>query len=933
LFSIFPSGGKQGTTVEVTLSGIDLDDVEALIFSDPGVTARRKWNAPGPFDEGPQPVPNEFTVTITPEVLPGIYDVRAVGKYGISNPRAFATGVLAEALEAEPNNTVLEAQETALETIVSGRLGDATDVDCFKFQAQAGQRVLIDCLAARIDSKLEAVLFLYDASGREVTSSRHVARHDPLLDISVPTGGVYVVKLRDTVYGGSGEHFYRLSISTQPHVDFIFPPIGQPGTKAPFVLYGRNLPGGQEATGVAIAGKTLQMLPVEIELPGGPAAEGLTTGASVGPPGTGLDGTAYRLPAEVGISEPLFITLCTAPVVNEVEPNNKPEEAHKVEVPCEYAGQFYPRNDQDWIDFEVQQGDVYWIEIFSHRLGRATDPLLHVQRYKKNDKGEEEPAIEVGLWDTIRRPHPAFDTSSEDAAHRFSAPEDGFCRIRIFDQVAAPADPRDVYRLSIRRETPDFRLVAVPRSPAANPADAKQNLPNIWSPFLRRGGTEVINIVAFRRDGFLGPIDVSVEGLPAGVTCANATLASSLSATALVLEADDNAAPWTGTIRVVGKAKIADDEVRHWARTAAMVWPAEGNLPVRSRVTHDLALAVAADATAPFLVRAGQGPTAVFEMSRAGILEIPIEVIRRGDFKGEVLLQAVSPPVGMKPKDLKVGGPTGTYTLNIPPNAPLETFTFYLNATAEVVYSRNPEAATEAAAHKAAIDKIADPLVAEVKRAEAAQALAQAATSAAEGALQKATEAVQAGQEGGPAAAQVKAAAEEVKRVADALKATAEEAATEVQARAKVVTEAQAAADKLATEAAEAAKPKPVKVGSPSTAISLTITAAPIRISVAAPSAALKPGGKVELPVTITRLYGYADPVQIVVKAPAGFKVEGATAQGLTVTKDQSEAKVVLEAEAGVPLGNHDVSLEVTAKLNKQDLKVTQVVRVSVVKE
>src|SRR5690349_9656116 len=39
LVSIFPPGAKQGSSVEVTLSGQDLDDVTALHFSDPHITA------------------------------------------------------------------------------------------------------------------------------------------------------------------------------------------------------------------------------------------------------------------------------------------------------------------------------------------------------------------------------------------------------------------------------------------------------------------------------------------------------------------------------------------------------------------------------------------------------------------------------------------------------------------------------------------------------------------------------------------------------------------------------------------------------------------------------------------------------------------------------------------------------------------------------
>jgi len=40
LTSIFPSGAKQGGAVEVTLTGQDLDEISALHFSDPRITAK-----------------------------------------------------------------------------------------------------------------------------------------------------------------------------------------------------------------------------------------------------------------------------------------------------------------------------------------------------------------------------------------------------------------------------------------------------------------------------------------------------------------------------------------------------------------------------------------------------------------------------------------------------------------------------------------------------------------------------------------------------------------------------------------------------------------------------------------------------------------------------------------------------------------------------
>ena len=39
LFSVFPSGGKQGTTVEITITGGDLEEVNQLYFDHPGIKA------------------------------------------------------------------------------------------------------------------------------------------------------------------------------------------------------------------------------------------------------------------------------------------------------------------------------------------------------------------------------------------------------------------------------------------------------------------------------------------------------------------------------------------------------------------------------------------------------------------------------------------------------------------------------------------------------------------------------------------------------------------------------------------------------------------------------------------------------------------------------------------------------------------------------
>ena len=48
LSALQPTGGQQGSQVTVTLLGADLDDLEKLIFSHPGISAMPEMTAPPP---------------------------------------------------------------------------------------------------------------------------------------------------------------------------------------------------------------------------------------------------------------------------------------------------------------------------------------------------------------------------------------------------------------------------------------------------------------------------------------------------------------------------------------------------------------------------------------------------------------------------------------------------------------------------------------------------------------------------------------------------------------------------------------------------------------------------------------------------------------------------------------------------------------------
>src|SRR5438874_13139102 len=64
LSTVFPAGGKVGTTFDVTITGTDLEQASKLLFTHAGITATPKTRDPGPFEQGPHAVAHTLLVEI-----------------------------------------------------------------------------------------------------------------------------------------------------------------------------------------------------------------------------------------------------------------------------------------------------------------------------------------------------------------------------------------------------------------------------------------------------------------------------------------------------------------------------------------------------------------------------------------------------------------------------------------------------------------------------------------------------------------------------------------------------------------------------------------------------------------------------------------------------------------------------------------------------
>jgi hypothetical protein len=625
LLTTMPMGGQVGSTLEVTIAGENTDDADLLSFSHPGLTAKPA------VDESGQPVANRFVVSIAPDCPPGLHEARVMTRLGVSSSRIFNVSMLPEVTRQTPNITLETAMPIDVGSIYNAVMTPQA-VDHYSFRAQQGQRIVIDCGAEGIDSRLKAVLIVADADGNDL----QVERRGGAIDFTAPADGTYIVKVHDLTFNGGPHYFYRLVL--------------------------------QEA---------------------------------------GEGGIVPRLPATRAVSAASWppAGLPEQAPQQEAEPNN--EHAQKITLPCDISGSFSPAADIDTFEFSATKGEVWWIEVASERLGRATDPAIVVQHVA--GEGENEALTDVVELTDIASPvkmssngysydGPPYNVGSTDILGKLEIAADGVHRLQLHDLFGGTrSDPANVYRMIIRKAQPDFALAAWALH--MNLRNGDRNA--LSKPIALRGGTTMaLEVVAVRRDAFDGEIELFMDNLPEGVTATGLKIPAGQSRGILLITADESAPRGLTSASFYGKATIDGEEVTRPCALASMAWPvpdAWSAIPA-PRLLQDVPVSVCGTERATLTVAAEEK---IFESKVGEKLVVPLTHTRRCDFSG----------ASMSLNTLGVGF-DGAAAFDIPLNADgseavldlaaLKTppgeyvIAFYGSAVAK--YRDNPEAVTVAQA-------------------------------------------------------------------------------------------------------------------------------------------------------------------------------------------------------------------------------------------
>jgi hypothetical protein len=683
LNSVAPQGVARGTSVEMTIEGLNLAKASAIYFSEPGITGRilrvkelpdlsdvrlGSNGTPSTIDLGPLPPRNQVTVEVevAPEAEIGPVSFRLLTPLGTSPEGRFVVEpYYGEAPDREPNDTPENAFETILPAVLAGTISRPGDLDYYKIQVTAGQEISFQNGAAMIGSSLQPLVAILDSDlhilrefGADggVAAIRFAHRFEK--------AGAYYVRVGDYQQSGRASHTYRIVAGEFPLVSSAWPMGVRKGQGGEVTLRGFHLP-------------------AKVKAPGAPSDDS-------------EDSATLR-------PEHAFNTV-------RVAVGEEPEvvaQGGSVAVPVTVNGRIAAAGAENRYRFRASKGEHLILEVNARRLGSDLDSFLEVL---DANGAPIERAVARPVWDTsvTLRDHDSaakgiriagwsslkagdyvmmgseilrvealplspdadtvfegfggqrtafFDTSSE--AHAIDSPvykvemlspgahpsPNGMPLARLYYRnddggpgygrdsllhFTAPADAEYIVRIrdvqGLGGENFGYRLTV--RRPRG---DFRLSV-NPRNPNVPAGGSIPLTVTAMRLEGFNEPIEVELANLPAGLHATRGVIRPGQIATTLVLSADPDAALSAAfPLRVAGKGGTIERSANPEDRMKRIALMPQPDLVMKTD-------------TREVTVEAG------------GTADIAVAITRQGGFEGRVPVEVRNLPPYVRVLDVGLNG-------------------------------------------------------------------------------------------------------------------------------------------------------------------------------------------------------------------------------------------------------------------------------------
>lgn len=502
-----PVAVQRGKTTDVTVEGrMNFAGAYQALFEGTGISAEI---VPPPPPAKNAPVKKlivtqvKLKVTVAADAALGVREFRLASNLGISSIGQIVIVDDPVILENSANNTIAQAQAIQLPCVVAGRIEAIEDVDYFKFEAKEGQTLTFELYCARLQDKIhdlqkhaKPMLTLFDGEGRELAANDHFYFADPMLSYTIRKTGTYYIQIRESTYDGDQRWVYALLATNRPYVSHIYPMAGNPG---------------QILEVEPVGSAKLKQPKVKVQLPKQPGLQQIQLD---------IDGQK---------TNPITVLVSPLPQFQEQEPNDEPAKATRITLPAGINGRIGQPRDLDHYVFAAKKGKPISFELKARRFGSILNSSLHGVIEIMDSKGMVLMANDATHSDT-------------EAKLVFTPQADGDYILRVRDLNSKGSDTA-VYHIEADWARPDFSLRCDPDKAMIGPGSS-----TAW----------YVHVV--RSNGFAGPVEVQIKGLPKGMSASPLTIPPSMTQGMIVLTAAADAKNAAAHVEIIGTATVKSVE-------------------------------------------------------------------------------------------------------------------------------------------------------------------------------------------------------------------------------------------------------------------------------------------------------------------------------------------------------------------------------------
>lgn len=309
---------------------------------------------------------------------------------------------------------------------------------------------------------------------------------------------------------------------------------------------------------------------------------------------------------------PVYLRVNDLPVVEEAEPNGA-KNPQPVPVPVAIHGIVQQDRDDDLFRVTVTKGQVLDIRALARDPHRSPlDAVLGIRRSDNSYLTSNDDA-----------------NGSPDSYLRFTFPEDGDYFILIRDQLGR-GQPDMAYRLEIQPPVPKLSLTC---------PEWQQNVsPTLAVP----GNNRMALLVNLNRQDASGEVVIRAEDTPTHVSMAEAHVPADRYQVPVLFEADAEANPSGALISLVGDLTDGTGHIPGRLSIRHRLVSGRNNVEMLATTLDHLAMVVTDPVPVMLQIVQPRVP-----LVRSGSMNLRVQAVRSGDFRGPIILHMLHNPNGV----------------------------------------------------------------------------------------------------------------------------------------------------------------------------------------------------------------------------------------------------------------------------------------------